>query len=112
MSEYRDRHAAMMRRMLLEALERAPGYTAPDLLLQAALESHAMVVGLDRLRTELAWLAEQGLVEHAEGATLLTARGLDVALGRADVPGVQRRPPGGIIGLGTSLLASRLRGDG
>jgi hypothetical protein len=43
---------------------------------------------------------------------MLTTRGLDVALGRADVPGVQRRPPGGIIGVGTSLLAARLRGEG
>jgi hypothetical protein len=110
--EYRARHAALMRRMLLEALERESGYTAPDLLLQAALESHAMVVGLDRLHTELAWLAEQNLVEHVMGATVLTSRGLDVALGRADVPGVQRRPPGGIVGVGTSLLASRLRGEG
>lgn len=112
MTEYRDRHAALMRRMLLEALEREPGYAAPDLLLQAALEAQAMVVGLDRLRTELAWLAEQGLVEHMTGATMLTPRGLDVALGRADVPGVQRRPPGGIVGVGASLLAARLRGEG
>lgn len=112
MNDYRDRHAAMMRRMLLEALEREPGYTAPDLLLQSALESHGMVVGIDRIRTELAWLAEQGLTEHHANAAVLTSRGLDVALGRADVPGVQRRPPGGIVGVGTSLLASRLRGEG
>lgn len=110
--EYRERHAAMLRRMILEALEKEAGYTAPDLLVQAALESHAMVVSLDRLRTELAWLAEQGLVEHVMGATVLTARGLDVALGRADIPGVLRRPPGGIVGVGTSLLAQRLRGEG
>ena len=112
MTDYRERHAAMMRRMLLEALEKEPGYTAPDLLLQAALEAHAMVASLDRVRTELTWLAEQNLVEHVMGATVLTSRGLDVALGRADVPGIQRRPPGGIIGVGTSLLASRLRGEG
>ncbi|MCC7413353.1 MAG: ArsR family transcriptional regulator [Gammaproteobacteria bacterium] len=112
MIDYRDRHAALLRRMLLEALERERGYIAPELLLQGALEAHGMVIGLDRLHTELAWLAEQGLVEYAGDAALLTTRGVDVALGRADVPGVQRRPPGGIIGAGVSLLAARLRGDG
>jgi hypothetical protein len=112
MSDYRDRHAALLRRMLIEALEREPGYTAMDLLLQGALESHGMVVSLDRVRTELLWLAEQGLAEHAGHAAILTERGLDVALGRAEVPGVQRRPPGGIVGVGVGLLASRLRGDG
>jgi len=112
MADYRDRHAALLRRMLLEALEHEPGYAAPELLLQGALEAHGMVIGLDRVRTELAWLAEQSLVAHGEHAAALTARGLDVALGRADAPGVQRRPPGGIIGVGARLLAERLRGDG
>lgn len=112
MNDYRDRHAALLRRMILEALEQAPGYTAHNMLLQSALESHAMVISSDRLSTELCWMAEQGLVEHVMDATILTSRGVDVALGRADAPGVQRRPPGGIIGVGTSLLASRLRGEG
>jgi len=111
-TDYRERHAGLIRRMLLEALEREPSYTAPLQLLQDALESHALAIGLDRVRTEVAWLAEQGLVEHQAGAAMLTQRGIDVALGRADVPGVQRRPPGGIIGVGTSLLAQRLRGEG
>lgn len=110
--EYRERHAAMMRRMLLEALQQEPNYMAPDLLLQDALESQAMAVGMDRLRTELAWLAEQGLVERTHGANVLSLRGSDVALGRVDVPGVQRRPPGGMAGVGASLLAQRLRGEG
>lgn len=109
---YSDLHTEMMRRMLLESLERERGYTAPEILLQASLESHGMVVGVDRVRTELAWLAEQGLVERNDEVAMLTQRGVDVALGRADVPGVRRRPPGGLIGIGTSMLASRLRGDG
>lgn len=112
MSDYKARHSALLRRMILEALEAQTGYTAPDFLVREALEAHAIVIGLDRLRTELEWLAEQGLLEHAQGMSLLTDRGLDVALGRADAPGVQRRPPGGIIGVGTSLLAARLRGEG
>lgn len=45
------------------------------------------------------WLAEQGLVrtEELEAGVLvaaITERGLDVAGGRAVVPGVRRAPPG------------------
>jgi len=50
------------------------------------------------VRTDLAWLAEQGLLQTATTgdvtmATLLT-RGVDVAAGRAVVPGVKRPLPG------------------
>ena len=110
MSDYQDKHTAMLRLMLLELLEKAPGYAAPERLLQEQLESQAMVISIDRVRTELTWLMEQGLVEYISVTVILTDRGVDAAKGRADVPGVQRRPPGGVIGTGCSLLAQRLRG--
>ena len=61
----------------------------------SALYGHE--VSLDALRTDLAWLAEQALVEVEDGAKVvfgtLTQRGLDVAEGRAKVPGVTRPGP-------------------
>lgn len=109
MSAYSERHQALLRRMLLEALERSAGNVSNDWLLQGDLEAHGIAIGMDRLHTELAWLHEQGFIEREGDAAMLTVRGLDIALGRADTPGVQRRPPGGIIGMGTSLLAQKLR---
>lgn len=52
----------------------------------------------DDIRTDVAWLAEQGLVrtETLVGALLLvtiTERGQDVAEGRATTPGVRKPSP-------------------
>jgi hypothetical protein len=51
----------------------------------------------DQVRGDLAWLEEQGLVavRSVENLTLAkaTVRGLDVATGRATVPGVARPLP-------------------
>lgn len=86
------------RLMILRLLAEAPDYRANAWLLQSALAAVGHAVGVDRLRTELAWLEEQGLValEQVGGVTLarLTARGGDVAAGRAIVPGVRRPAPG------------------
>ena len=56
-------------------------------------------MGGDRVRTELHWLAEQGLVRiETVGSVLvakLTKRGEDAALGKVRIPGMPRpRPPG------------------
>lgn len=107
---YQDKHTAMLRLILLELLEKAPAYTANERLLPEQMEANGMVMSLDQVRSELAWLMEQGLVEYSNAMVILTDRGLDAAKGRVDPPGVQRRPPGGIIGAGCSLLAERLRG--
>jgi hypothetical protein len=52
---------------------------------------------LDQVRTDLAWLAEQGLVSSRTTADVtiatLTARGVDVATGRAVQPGVKKPMP-------------------
>lgn len=86
------------RLVILQLLEQAPDYRGNGYLLQTAMAGLGHVVGLDRLHTDLAWLDEQGLVEMSSvgGVTLaqLTARGNDVARGRAIVPGVQRPAPG------------------
>ena len=49
------------------------------------------------IETDFAWLAEQGLVEVEQLGPLavatMTGRGIDVAEGRATVPGVKRPRP-------------------
>lgn len=90
--------AADRRLIILRLLEQAPDYRGNAYLLQSALPDFGHSVGLDRLQTDLAWLAEQGLVTvtSVAGVTLaqLMPRGADVAYGRATVPGVKRPLPG------------------
>ena len=51
----------------------------------------------DKVRTQLSWLQEQGLVTLVDRAgcqiATLTTRGLDVATGNTTVPGVKRPRP-------------------
>lgn len=82
----------------LQALEQAAQYTLPEAALQGLLERHGHMLALDRVMQECAWLDEAGLLSRlpvGETAVLtLTGRGLDVARGRAGVPGVARPRPG------------------
>ena len=86
------------RLVLLRALAAAAQYRANAFLLRRYCDAVGHVVSAERIETDLAWLAEQGLVklEQAQGITVatLTARGLDVAEGRATAPGVQKPQPG------------------
>jgi hypothetical protein len=80
---------------LLLVLAETPGYRANGFLLRDAIQSiYGHSASIDQVKTDLAWLHEQGLVGvHATGdvtmATLST-RGQDVATGRAEVPGVRK----------------------
>lgn len=89
-----DRRLSILR-LLAESNE----YKANEYLLQTALDGVGHAVSGDRVRADLAWLAEAGLVELAVVAEVqvpqLTTRGLDVAQGRATHPGVKRPRPGG-----------------
>lgn len=90
--------AADRRLVILRLLDQAPDYRGNAFLLQTALSGFGHAVGMDRLSTDLAWLAEQGLVtlDQVAGVTIAAAtqRGVDVARGRAVVPGVARPHPG------------------
>lgn len=98
MSAFADHIAADQRLTILQALEEDPDYAINEHLLRAALDEYGHGISSDKLRTELYWLAEQGLVTLEEVAGVkvarLTSRGEDVALGRARVPGVARPRPG------------------
>ena len=98
MKTYAQLVAEDRRLQTLRLLAESGDYTAAHSLLQSALASVGHPVASDRLHTDLAWLEEQGLVQLSAvaGITLakLTARGLDVSAGRAEVPGVNRPGPG------------------
>ena len=87
-----------LRLAILEVLEQDADYAHNEAVLQTALGALGHGVSRDRLRSELAWLAEQGLVSVTDAAGIqvakLSERGMDAALGRTRVPGVARPRPG------------------
>lgn len=88
-----------LRLAALQALQQAAGYEMNEAMLRLALDAVGKAVSHDKLRTELGWLTEQGLVTQRTNGTLviaaITPRGEDAALGRARVTGVARPRPGG-----------------
>lgn len=86
------------RLVLLKALENAAQYRTNAFLLRRYCEAVGHVVSADRLEQDLLWLQEQTLVglEHTNNVTVatITARGLDVATGRAHAHGVAKPQPG------------------
>lgn len=95
MSTIRDH----LRLTLLRLLVGAPGYRTNSSILSQEVIAFGFEATRDQVKTELGWLAEQGLVaaETLMGLVVatLTERGLDVAEGRAVVAGVQRPAPRG-----------------
>lgn len=91
--------AADMRLVILTALAEDADYANNEHVLRAMLGSVGHAVSADRLRTELHWLHEQGLLSIDDVAGMhvakLNQRGVDVARGFAVVPGVRRPGPGG-----------------
>jgi len=92
-------HSTENRRLtILRLLEGAPGYAMNDSVMQSTLERFAHVVSQDVVSSDFTWLEEQGLLTVAAVTSrcwvaTLTVRGVDVALGRAEVPGVQLPSP-------------------
>jgi hypothetical protein len=88
---------ADMRLVVLRVLAEDADYSHNEYVLRSALRSLGHNVSVDLLRTELAWLAEQGLLAVADTTGVmvakLTARGLDVANGAVVIPGVKRPEP-------------------
>jgi len=88
-----------IRRKILDILESDPAYSHNEGIIQQALGYVGHKISSDKLRTELAWLNEQGLVstDDVSGVVVakLTNRGEDVALNRGNAPGVARSRPQG-----------------
>lgn len=83
-----------MRLVLLRVLLEMPGYRANSSVLATMLHPLGHSATRDQVKTELRWLAEQGLIAVEEVASVLvctlTERGQDVAEARAVVDGVAR----------------------
>lgn len=86
---------AHRRAALLAALAVAPCHRLPLRAMRLQLELLGYSPSIDRLRTDLAWCEEQGLISQAGDVATLTERGSDVAQGRARMPGVGQPMPGG-----------------
>lgn len=100
MTTYTDLLDADRRLVILRSLEEDPGYTLNESVLQSILDAMGHRVSRDRVQTDMAWLAEQGLVNITEVVSVkvatITGRGADVACGRVTVPGVKRPRPKGL----------------
>lgn len=83
-----------MRLVILRLLSELPAYSANSSVLYSALSQYGHYPSRDAIKSELYWLQEQDLVSIDDIGTVLvatlTARGHDVAKGRAIVPGVKR----------------------
>lgn len=86
-----------IRLLVLQVLNEDADYQHNEHILKSALRALGHNISADKLRTELAWLAEQGLVSTDEVANLLVAkltrRGRDAAIGAVVLPGVARPVP-------------------
>lgn len=83
-----------MRLVLLRILLEMPGYRANSSVLSNMLHQLGHSATRDQVKTELRWLAEQGLITVEEVSSVLVCtlveRGQDVAEGRAVVDGVAK----------------------
>ena len=99
MSSFRKFETEHLRLAVLQILAEDSDYAHNELVLSSALGQLGHGVSTDQLRTELAWLAEQGLIRVEEVSDIQVARllerGRDAARGLARVPGVARPRPGG-----------------
>lgn len=83
------------RLVILRILLELPSYKANSSTIRNMLAVYGHDISRDKVKTELSWLAEQGLVKteiltNSLLVTTLTSRGEDVATGRATVAGVNR----------------------
>ncbi len=83
-----------VRLVQLRILSETPQYRANSSVLSNLLDQFGHAVTRDQTKTELRWLAEQGLITLEEAGSVLVAtlteRGQDVAEGRAFVDGVAK----------------------
>ena len=98
MKDFADLRADDRRLSILLILEKSEGYEANLYVLQDILDGHyGHRCSVDRVRADLAWLQEQGLATRSNPGGVeisrATARGIDAANGRAEVPGVKRPRP-------------------
>lgn len=79
---------------ILRYLSDISGYTSNGSILADVCNGYGVTTTRDQMRTDLRWLAEQGMVrlteQHDFLVAMVTERGVEVARGRAFVDGVRR----------------------
>ncbi|PKM31743.1 MAG: hypothetical protein CVV07_01120 [Gammaproteobacteria bacterium HGW-Gammaproteobacteria-11] len=94
MSQFANYLREDQRLVLLRILAELPGYRSNSSVLSDFLQRYGHNASRDQVKTEIHWLAEQGLVQIEDLQTVLivtlTERGSDVAAGRSNVPGVKK----------------------
>lgn len=99
-----DHFTESLRLTILRRVAGVEGRTANEHVLHVSVDGYGFHVSRDRIRTELAWLRDQGLLavvelERAGDRPLMVAtansRTIDVVEDRAVVPGVARPSPRG-----------------
>lgn len=94
MADIGDLNRRYLRLTILRLLHDAAGYTMNESLLHGYLQRLFFKVTRAQVRTELAWLHQQGLVHVTEELGLmggeLTQDGIDIATGNGTHPDVQR----------------------
>ena len=88
-----------IRLVILRTLAETNGYSCNESIIHSILAKFGHKCSRDQVKTQLAWLREQGLVTLDEVVDIyvatITDRGIDVASGCATVPGVKRPRPRG-----------------
>ncbi|WP_321532279.1 hypothetical protein [uncultured Desulfuromonas sp.] len=97
MSDYTEFVAPNRRRIIIETLNSDPDYSHNDAVLRSWLIKMGHKVSADVLRSDLAWLEEQGLITTSRMVGVwvarLTERGVDAATGAVVIPGIERQRP-------------------
>ena len=99
MTDFQAFNSRHRRLAILRFLEASPGYTSNVSILTDVLNSDQIGINTsrDQTTTELSWLAETGFVilggQPEFRVATATARGADVARGRATHPDIQRPSP-------------------
>lgn len=94
-----DQHVREHRRLvILRCLAEIASQRANTAVLADGCNHFGIASTRDDVRTDVAWLRDQGLVRTDELTStvqlvIITERGVDVAEGRAVVPGVRRPSP-------------------
>lgn len=99
MSDYGSTLRKHRRLAILRHLEMCTDYTSNASILVDVLDGVGVTASRDQVVTELAWLKENGFISYTDtGAFLVveaTARGVEIARGRATHPEIQRPGPRG-----------------
>lgn len=99
MNSFEKLVAEDIRLSVLLVLLQGQGYSLNEFVMRSALALPVFAhnISTDKLRTELSWLSEQGLIECDQSndvwSAKLTRRGKDVAEGLTVAPGVKRPQP-------------------